>query len=351
MKKLTLVPSKEQIIKEVANNQEVQQFLSSYSERSQKNFMDHYASQKHSWLENEDYYRQKVEEDNLTWLNQAKAHLGNIQQKKLFDLQCLWRAEQITLPGIEICYDFRVWEDHIMDCPLLSPITHEDLEMYSGFLQTGEAEMHVLDPRWEWQNFDEIAGDDPPCDLPPWYEYHNRLTGAGKHLILPNLRGRKEETYINLFHDDRLERDAALNVEKDPRPNFNYWEDDCMKEFVMKFENRRTISAFNLYNTYLEHADDYLEDILWAIMTVKTSIDVVHGKNLRETIINSYRAYQGSKIAEHLPSALQSYNNEKMFRSEQHTKNRILSDEIRKAYKKQILKGRKILGEPADLNF
>ena len=27
-------------------------------------------------------------------------------EKKLFDLQCLWRAEQIELESVEICFDF-----------------------------------------------------------------------------------------------------------------------------------------------------------------------------------------------------------------------------------------------------
>jgi hypothetical protein len=47
-----------------------------------------------------------MEDDSIKWIGLASKYLEIIQQKKLFDIQCLWRAEKLELKEISICYQF-----------------------------------------------------------------------------------------------------------------------------------------------------------------------------------------------------------------------------------------------------
>ena len=55
--------------------------------------------------------------------------LKEILQKKLFDMQCLWRAEKIIIPEINVSSDFRYWEANIFNCPFIEPVTENEIEI------------------------------------------------------------------------------------------------------------------------------------------------------------------------------------------------------------------------------
>ncbi len=64
-------------------------------------------------------YANNEEQHGIKWVSKVSDHLQYIQQKKLFDAQCLWRAEQLDIPDIQICYDFMIWEKDILNCPFI----------------------------------------------------------------------------------------------------------------------------------------------------------------------------------------------------------------------------------------
>ena len=82
----------------------------------------------------------------------AQTCLGNIQQKKLFDKQCQWRAETFTHPAIETTSDFNYWEKNILNCPFIDPITEEDVALYIEFLQEYLGEDLTFLGRWQDYN-------------------------------------------------------------------------------------------------------------------------------------------------------------------------------------------------------
>ncbi|MEP7169447.1 MAG: helicase SNF2, partial [Bacteroidota bacterium] len=127
---------------QLLNDTRFREYASSFSDYSVQNFIKEFASAKVRWTEWGDKYAKWKETDDLQWQEKAMEMLKEIQQKKLFDLQCLWRAEKIKLRGMEICYDFVYWEANIFGCPALPHINDEEAEIY---LRTQKAKIESAD--------------------------------------------------------------------------------------------------------------------------------------------------------------------------------------------------------------
>ena len=147
---------KKQWRKEIEENEAMQNYFKSFNSSSVKSFIDNYINNKMGWMRFGDFYKEKAEREASQWIELAHEHLQAILQKKLFDIQCLWRAEQVQLEGVEICFDFTIWEKEIWNCPFIEPITAKDIVMYSDYLQTAELQLHDCYDLNEWQNYEEI---------------------------------------------------------------------------------------------------------------------------------------------------------------------------------------------------
>lgn len=152
----------------------------------------------------------------LKFREAAAEHLWEIQQKKLFDLQCQWRADQVQLPGCRHTRDFEAWARYVDFCPWLSPVTAAELAVYMAYLQSGTFEPIAAG---QWQSYtdfklslDPIHHAEAEEKLPAWYAFHNEHTGAGELLDLPDLRGMKEERYVELWRIANQEKQAAAEA-------------------------------------------------------------------------------------------------------------------------------------------
>ena len=67
-------------------------------------------------------------------VQEAAEQLWEMQQRKLFELQCRWRAEKVTLPvdQVELSQDLRTWGS-IERCPLVSCITAAEVNGYLAY--------------------------------------------------------------------------------------------------------------------------------------------------------------------------------------------------------------------------
>ena len=100
---------------------------------SWNNFVNYYARQKAMGIRFGVFYIRQNEKRDLKYYNEAEKNLWLIQQKKLFNQQCLWRAEKITLPEVEITADFQYWEEHIKVCSFLEPITEDEFNIFVDY--------------------------------------------------------------------------------------------------------------------------------------------------------------------------------------------------------------------------
>jgi hypothetical protein len=311
-------------------------------------------------VENKEYH-------SIKWVSKAADHLALIQQKKLFDMQCLWRAEKMTIPGVEICYDFNMWEKDILNCPFLEPVSRDDIDLYADYLvsETGidNDYTHFSWGTDEWQDYDGIKkaynsdDDDDERDVPEWYEFYNERRGTGVYMTLPDIRGDKEKFYMDLAREAHKSKTPVTTpAQPAAPPNYLWYTDKEKREFFIKtFESK---DVFELYEAY-EWAErnrglkEDLESSLYLLYEADEPVAMEPDKDWVNAIKRTANKYRNQKIAEALPLAWEQYmmnvqmniafNNEKKFHA--------AYDTLRKMYAEGIIEGRKFNGEPADYNF
>lgn len=354
---------------ELRANEKAQEFLKKFNPSSVQSFIPHYISHKTMWHKFGEFHLGQQSGHDLKWVEAANEHLKIILQKKLFDLQCLWRAEKITLPGIEICYDFDIWGHDIFNCPFLDPITEEEVELYQEYLQHDDTialDDNIIINYCNWQAYDNIKEaaetEEPDWEVPEWYIFHNDRLGTGSYLLLPNTRGEKEEFYRDLSRKERkaeikktAEADNTPTTAKPPVSNqsyISYYKETDTEDFVNKFEDKLTrqyYKAFKWFDNNSSDAEEYVEmmdELLKADEMIPMEANTDWREGLRKTLIR----YRAGKICDALPEALKQYL---MTRSMNigfpHNGN--MSREVRYCFLDPILAGRKLNGEPEDLNF
>ena len=112
---------------ELAENKDLQDYLKGFHPKSVLAFTDYLLIQRNVWIENNSYYESLISNEGIEWVEPATNHLNVIQHKKLFDKQCLWRAEKIKIDGLQLCCEFLQWENNILNCPFIDPVSEEDL--------------------------------------------------------------------------------------------------------------------------------------------------------------------------------------------------------------------------------
>jgi hypothetical protein len=353
----------EEIKKELFENTAMQEYLKNFYDTSVASFIDSFATYKSMWLQYGDMYAEIREDDSIKWVSRASEHLKYIQQKKMFDMQCLWRAEKIEIDGVALCYDFQVWEKDILNCPFLEPITEDDIALYSEYLfssNSGEEEDHFYYE--SWQDYDEIVEayktDNSNRDFPDWYDFYNNRRGTGSYMSLPNTRGEKEEFYMDLGREYNQKKNETNDPSPAPviQPEFLSFYDKKQRDwFVKTFETKEVQQQYEAFEWHKDK-DDIKEDLESSLATLYSAEEPVimeAGLNWAEAIKKTATKYTCKKTAEALPEAWEQYmmNIQMNIAFPTVTDKHKTEDYIRNMYKDGILLGRKLNGETEDLNF
>ena len=183
---------------ELKNNAWLKDYLLQTYPNARERFLDEYAGEKIRWLEYGEQQKEKLEDEDLQFYHTAFNKLEEIQQKKLFDVQCQWRAEKLVIPEIKISFDFGYWEKNILNCPFIEPITENEIDLYNQYMLSNNYENHI-DWFLSWQNYEQIklayVSENENANFPEWYDFHNGRTGSSVFMLLPDIRGEKEEFY------------------------------------------------------------------------------------------------------------------------------------------------------------
>ena len=348
---------------EMEENSSIQQYFEQFNPDSVKSFIDTYFVYKNIWVEHGDLYSRLMQEGEIHWASKASEYLEYILQKKLFDLQCLWRAEKIELKEVQLSIDFQLWEHNIFNCPFLEPISAEDIELMQQFLNQDNAdtEMGWFD---NWQDYEEIKEayntDNANRNFPEWYEFYNGRKGTGVYMLLPDIRGEKEEFYMDLWRESKKEEWAEQrrlheqnSVEQ--KKYISYYEEGLVDWFVSTFENKEVQHFYKAYKWSNKDNNDkeMMEEDLKLLFEADEYVPIEANMDWKEAIRIAAQKYRLRKIAEALPLAYEQYlmniqlgigfpNENRLFESFQNIK----QDRIN-----CILIGRKLNGEPEDLNF
>ena len=355
---------KEEFIKDLEENPKYKSFFEQYNAVSVKQFIETYAAGKAEDVVSGQYYINKIESYQAMFTEMAKSQLWEIQQRKLFDLQCYWRAEQIKIPEITIANDFVYWSQRIAQCPFLSPIAPEEFERYLQYMRVTKLE-DIYAFVYDWQNYASFKIDyendeeDALLGLPCWYSYYENVTGLASLFLLPDIRGEKEERYMQAAEDEdkRAAREKNKNnpAVVDRRPHFSYYDAETLNKFMTDFEEFKIRYAHECRKKYEANESDSALDE--AIKTLKFADEPIYpDPNLdwRAGIIDAADNYTKQKIIEALPGVYENY----LFRVKtglafELVKTRRMDkvDRAGKILRELILKGRELLGEPRDFNF
>lgn len=346
---------------EIEQNKEIQAHLDKYKKISVDAFITHYVNHKFQVYRYGDMYIKLAEDERTKWIDLAHEQLKCIQQKQLFDLQCQWRAEQIKLNGVEKCIDFKKWEEDILNCPFLKPISESDIELYQEFLT--KFELDFANQFWniEWQDYDEIKGgydeDSEETSIPEWYQFHYENSETSSLLLLPDIRGEKEEFYRRIWYVnqnkeiEKKQKDQPIKL-TDNRPYLNASDRGMMSFLFSNFEDQLTQKRDQYYRMAIEEYRDtsIYEDMFRELIEANEDVSIDGHYDIKEAVEMAYNSYYAKKTAEHLPLAYEQYLlTRKMgfvIKGE-----RDYFGDLDDIYTKSILGGRELNGEPRDFNF
>jgi len=354
---------------EIANSEAAKEYFKHYSAISISGFINSFARQKISLAQSYEYYERLYNENEtleLGFQNRAEELLDIILQKKLFNMQLLWRAGKLNIEGVDIAYDFEFWESNIASCPFVSPIEEHEVEILKDFLLNSNDYDEMLEHSYtSLQDYDSIMEKDEnglPDDMPAWYDFYDMRMGTSALLILPNYKGAKEDYYMDCSRKASIRDNppAANAAPDDSRPYLMGYGEELYK-FANSCETDAHFVALFKYYDYANKKEDRLsgDDITLAVDTLSNADRPIYlSGHLKwaDAIIEAANKYKATKIAEALDSAFEEYQ---LRRDLGISGNQTIAeirannfrDTICQHYRKAILNGRKLCGEPEDFNY
>ena len=352
-------------------NPRYKEFFARFNDSSVKYFIRSFAQEKarlaiygHLYLDEEEDYMTK-------YYDKAEELIWEIQQRKLFDLQIKWRAEQVKIPEIDICYEFDYWEQNIRSCPFITPIAQDEFDLYMEYLRYTPYDEIFSDSFFgvSYQDYDNFKKyyyyldkqeeyyEEPPA----WYEFYESRTGSSILYMLPDIRGTKEDFYLDLYRENQNKKEEEENKGK-PKAELKHDDREAistdlefMKEFVKKFEDDETYKKFLSYKSHRESEDDNLTEAIRTLQYADRIFPIGNNINWKEAIIEAAYNFEKEKLIEEMPKVYVDYlfrlqtgitfeNNETSLRDK-------YLDEYVTFNKQKILEGRKLNGEPEDFDF
>ncbi|HEY8934536.1 MAG TPA: hypothetical protein VIM65_04920 [Cyclobacteriaceae bacterium] len=238
--------TRETILNELKSNPKVIAYTSPYDKTSVKTFLESYASTKELLLQYGEHYRTVKDESTLHYQAYAESYYWQIAQKKLFNLQCQWRANQADLP-IEVTYEFFYWGQNIKACPFIQPATDDELNALIEFLEGAPYDHHDNDI-FDWQDYTDFKDENDvmgASDLyPNWYVWYDAHIGPLNLLALPDLRGTYQEKCFTAWREVQEKGAVYLTTEQKPFLATSQFED-----FVKKVE------PYQIYDYYRAYAE------------------------------------------------------------------------------------------------
>jgi hypothetical protein len=355
-------------------NERVKAFLDRHDPSGVDSFIESYKNAKCLFMTFGDLYATITENRDEETFLLAQERLMDIQRKKLFDLMCLWNADQFRHPDLLCSWDFLMHEMDIMNSTIVERITPEDFEFYMLYAHTENFrcneyfDIHQLEPYIT----KEMGEND--IDLPEWFQFDNLHRGNSKYLVLPNLHMPREEFYANL---DRAERNRGIEKKYETgeltryvpsdKPKLKAYDYAFLKSFVSVFERREVMEKFLKYYDNNSSSliredeeeernaelDEQVERILHEWTGLKEKVPIKAHADWREALIDAYEERKRSMVREALPIVYEDY----CMRVEQGLGIDWGKDEsdhwvdMINSFRDSILRGRELNGEPRDFNF
>lgn len=348
-----------EIKKDLKSNPAYREFFSRYNPSSIDSFIDTYALKKTRYLTYGEMLKENEENAFLRRQMEAEERLWEIQRKKLFNIECQWRAELIKIKGIEISLDFEYWEKNIENCPFIDPISEEDFSLYYEYVLSDN--FHDFELDYMWMGYNEIRETlNANEDIPPWYEYYDNRMATGSLMMLPDIRGEKEEYYLSIWRkhnseNDKKQRRPRKLQKPDPRPPLYGHDLGAIENFIKTFEEGRILEYFRLYEKELSDSNNDLEQAIAILKNAGEKVPIEFSDDWRQAVIQAARKYEQKNLAIACKKAFQQYQYRTKIgiAHEVHSSDENIqwAQDWSQQIKNNIIQARTLQGEPADLDF
>lgn len=352
-----LVKMINEIRSDLKSNPQYRLFFDKYNPLSVESFIDNYAIRKSRYLTFGEMLSKNEENVMLRQEIEADERLWEIQRKKLFDLECRWRAEQVQIKEIEITADFDYWNKNIENCPFIDKINEEDYELYLEYLISDGFYDYNLD--YTWMAYVDIKQSlSEEGNIPPWYEFYDNRKGTGSLLFLPDIRGEKEEYYLNLWKktiSENKRKQKKKSITLDARPRLYSYDLSVVEDFIKQFESKRLLEYFRLYEKELNKSNDEVDQAIQILKEADEMIPIESHYDWRSAIVQAARKLEQRKIVDSFKRAYKKY----LYRDKVGIAHEIHSNENSITWvkdwvdelKNEIIQARRINNEPANLDF
>ena len=325
-----------------------------------------------------DLYRNgAVYESNLEYLlhqhdKPARRYLWMIQHQKLFDLECQWRAGLVEVPEARLTADFDDWHNYIEECTVLPPITPDEVELLGEFIgqitdgddlsQGSPCEMF-----WMHRQFPQLRRDNPEEEeeetLNAFTQFWDLRRGTGYLRQLPDLRGPREQHYTEAVRQQHREKRRAAPPEpRDPRPQaptYGPEHDELMRDWLRRFEPAARLRQFEtkLQLEAFDASEDRL-DLPLALERLQNAgpvrVPIEAHADWRQAVIAAGHRHYLDQLRAALPHAYDDYCQRQELGISHEPPADTNYHQRGGSYKhlaEQIREGRRLLGEPDDLDF
>lgn len=296
---------KRQYMEELHTRPCYRDFFDHYQDESVPAFIDEYAKRKAHYTIHGDIKADEQSEAELKFRHLAEKYFAEIQQKKLFDLQCLWRAGKIKLDGICSTADFAPLEFCIFSVSFLKPVTEHELNIYLDYLITDES---AGSHDYRWQDYDsfKLAFDsNQPERIPEWYNFYDKALGTESLLSEEDKKGQEEKKWLDRQWKELNASESSAETGK-PSLEFNY---NSLEFFVYTFEDRKTIRQFMAAERFHPEIDNNrLLDEAWKLLRESDdNISITKTGNWKAALIETADRYRKQKTAECLKDLFREY--------------------------------------------
>lgn len=338
-----------EIIQSLETDERFATYFQQFNDVSVANFINAYAHKKAMWLELGESFMEIQSRRDTEWIDLAYEHLEIIQQHKLFEAQCLWRAEQLIINEVEICFDFVLWRDDILNCPFIEPISKDDIKLYLEFLNTG-----AEDDFNDWQNYEKIKDayhheEDSSINFPKWYRFCIERKRGSHLLSLLDIKKVHEEIYLDAWRKigyaekEKARADWELNGDKRPWIG-NIYEPQFLDWFVKTYESPTDYSYYKaMQKGKIQKEEDYYTSLVCKLVRADEPIPVSTNADWKEALQDAYFSYEAKKIVEYLPVAFEQYTLKRNLNINPHD-DLLATDDFRNQLYGWINIGKKILG-------
>lgn len=365
-------PTQEEITADLRANPRYQPFFEGQRPEWVADFIREYSQAKYMALRFGDFHERQLTDRLTRFEQEAYERLWDIQQKKLFDLQCRWRAGQVEVPGVQLTCDFWELSGRIENCGVLPPITPDEVALYCAFLAQVDDYDEMVDlidcDDVKWYDYEDFKAnaEDPDGEageeLPAWYDFHNDRTGAGSLLLLPDVRGSRERYYRDVYRAHRSKAYAAQTAATpppphDPRPIWVRWDErpTVFRQFARQYESSRFMALLDAHLTDAalrrEDEADGAEAAIEVLRELGEPVAMLPHPDWREALRLTAGAARRDRVLALLPAVYEAYQLREAVGIQHPGGDGLDARALTEIPRTQILKARALLGEPENFDF